>query len=259
MFQISISSEELSGLPLRAFPGEIGVIDSVGKAFDEAMRYLERQTLLGFDTETRPSFSPDQPHYGTALLQLSGPKKCFLFRINKMGVPPRLCRLLSKSEIIKVGAAILDDIRGLQKVHGFTAGGFVDLQKEVWQYGILDKSVKKMTAIILGYKISKTQQLSNWEASSLSDAQMRYAATDAWVCREMFLALMKQEKHPLPPEVMNPPQKEEKAEKKPKAETVPADKPKKRKRKNRPGSRQRRRRKMLALNRQQAEQEKNNG
>ena len=73
----------------------------------------------------------------------------------------------------------------------------MDLQKIVWEYGIKDKSVKKMTAIILGFRISKTQQLSNWEAEALSESQCKYAATDAWVCREMYLKLMKSEKNPL--------------------------------------------------------------
>lgn len=109
----------------------------------------------------------------------------------------RLCSLLASDKIIKVGAAIHDDIRGLQIHAPFKAGGFVDLQKIVWEWGIRDKAVKKMTAIVLGFRISKTQQLSNWEAERLSDSQCRYAATDAWVCRQMYLRLMKTEKNPL--------------------------------------------------------------
>ena len=105
--------------------------------------------------------------------------------------------LLADKRIIKVGAAIHDDIRGLQKLRDFQADGFVDLQKIVADYGIRDKSVKKMTAIILGFRISKTQQLSNWEADTLSESQCKYAATDAWVCREMYLKLMRSEKNPL--------------------------------------------------------------
>jgi ribonuclease D len=132
-----------------------------------------------------------------ALLQLSGPEKAYLFRVNKIGMHRRLCSILANPKIIKVGAAVHDDIRGLQKHHDFTAAGFVDLQKIVWEWGIRDKAVKKMAAIILGYRISKTQQLSNWEADVLSEPQCRYAATDAWVCREMYLKLMKSEKNPL--------------------------------------------------------------
>jgi ribonuclease D len=158
--------------------------------------------VIGFDTETRPCFGPNQPRYGVSLLQLSGPEKAYLFRVKNMGMHRRLCNILADKRIVKVGAAIHDDIRGLQKLHDFQADGFVDLQKIVAEYGIRDKSVKKMTAIILGFRISKTQQLSNWEAETLSEAQCKYAATDAWVCREMYLKLMRSEKNPLKEETI---------------------------------------------------------
>lgn len=184
-------------LGFASFPGKIHVIDSVGAEFNRAIAYLRAQKVIGFDTETRPTFSQDQPRYGVSLLQLSGPDKAFLFRINNMGMHRRLCNLMASDKIVKVGAAIHDDIRGLQRKHGFEPASFVDLQKIVWEWGIRDKSVKKMAAIILGFRVSKTQQLSNWEAEKLSESQCRYAATDAWVCREMFLKLMASEKTPL--------------------------------------------------------------
>ena len=206
MFQISISPEEISALELASFPGEIVLVDREGEELDKAVRYLKRQQVLGFDTETRPTFSPDQHSTGTALLQLSGGGKAFLFRLKKIGLPRPLAAILANPSIIKVGAATLDDVRGLQKITLFSPRGFVDLQSIVNEYGIRDKSVKKMTAIILGVKISKAQQLSNWEAERLSESQQRYAATDAWVCREMYLKLMASEKHPLTPEQLNPEQ-----------------------------------------------------
>ena len=197
MYIESVTPELLDKLEYASFPGKIFVIDSVGAEFNRAIAYLRSQKVIGFDTETRPCFGPDQPRYGVALLQLSGPEKAYLFRIKNMGMHRRLCNLLADKRIIKVGAAIHDDIRGLQKLREFEPGSFVDLQKIVWEYGIKDKSVKKMTAIILGFRISKTQQLSNWEAEALSESQCKYAATDAWVCREMYLKLMKSEKNPL--------------------------------------------------------------
>ncbi len=206
MFQISISPEEISALELASFPGEIVLVDREGEELDKAVRYLKRQQVLGFDTETRPTFSPDQHSTGTALLQLSGGGKAFLFRLKKIGLPRPLAAILANPNIIKVGAATLDDVRGLQKITPFSPRGFVDLQSIVNEYGIRDKSVKKMTAIILGVKISKAQQLSNWEADRLSEFQQRYAATDAWVCREMYLKLLASEKHPLTPEQLNPEQ-----------------------------------------------------
>ena len=197
MYIETITPAELEKLEYASFPGKIQVIDSVGADFNRAIAYLRSQKIIGFDTETRPCFTQNQPRYGVALLQLSGPEKAFLFRVNRIGMHRRLCNLLANPKILKIGAAVHDDIRGLQKLRDFKAAGFVDLQKIVWEWGIRDKAVKKMSAIILGYRISKTQQLSNWEADVLSEQQCKYAATDAWVCREMYLKLMKSEKNPL--------------------------------------------------------------
>ena len=208
MYKISISPEEIEKLEPASFPGKIKVVDSLGLEFLRAVRYLRKQKVLGFDTESRPCFSPGQPHYGVSLLQLSGQDKAYLFRIKLIGdIPKQLRAILSDESIIKVGAAVNDDVRGLEKHHDFQPKAFLDLQKMVWEYGIKDKSVKKMAAIILGIRISKTQQLSNWEAETLSDAQCAYAATDAWVCREMYMKLLASEKNPLTPEQMlpNPP------------------------------------------------------
>lgn len=200
MFNESITPEEIGQLEMAAFKGRIHVITEEGPAFDRAIRYLRREKVIGFDTETRPTFMPRQPRYDVSLLQLSGLEHAYLFRINKLGMHRRLCSLLADSNVIKVGAAVHDDIRGLQKHAQFKAGGFVDLQKEVSEWGIRDKSVKKMAGIILGIRISKSQQLSNWEAECLSDAQQLYAATDAWVCLEMYRKLLSSEKNPLPTE-----------------------------------------------------------
>lgn len=197
MFIESITPHEIEKMDYASFPGRIIVIDNVGAEFNRAIAYLRSQKIIGFDTETRPTFSPGQARYGVSLLQLSGPEKAFLFRLKNMGMHRRLCNLLADKRIIKVGAATHDDIRGLQKLRDFEPASFIDLQKIVWEWGIRDKAVKKMAAIILGIRISKTQQLSNWEAESLSDSQCKYAATDAWVCREMYLKLMRSEKNPL--------------------------------------------------------------
>jgi len=204
MFRISISPEEIGALELAAFPGEITVVDALDERFEAAIRYLKRQKVLGFDTETRPTFTPEQHSNGTALLQLSGSGKAYLFRLQKTGLPRALSAILASPRIIKVGAATTDDVRGLQKIARFVPKSFVDLQSIVWEYGIRDKSVKKMTAIILGVKISKAQQLSNWEAETLTESQQRYAATDAWVCREMYQLLLHSEKHPLTDEERYP-------------------------------------------------------
>lgn len=194
-----ISLEQIGELPLAVFPGEIVVIDEMSPAFKSAIRYLKRQKILGFDTETKPCFTPHAPHTGVALLQLSGPNKAFLFRVKSLGMCQSLCNILANPGIIKVGAATADDVRGLQRYRRFEPASFVDLQKIIHEWGVRDKSVKKMAAIVLGVKISKAQQLSNWEAEELSDSQLKYAATDAWVCREMYLKLTNTFTKPLPP------------------------------------------------------------
>mgnify|MGYP001775580136 FL=1 len=185
----SISSEELTQLDTVDFIGPIIVVSEVDEDFVEAMDYLKEQTVIGFDTETKPCFSSGSPRHHVALLQLSGADKAYIFRVNQLGMPAPLAALLSDPGILKVGAAVKEDVRGLMYYRKFTPRGFVDLQTMVAEYGIMDKSVRKMAAIILGKKVSKTQQLSNWEAPQLSGAQLKYAAIDAWVCREMYLKL----------------------------------------------------------------------
>ncbi|MBQ9462970.1 MAG: 3'-5' exonuclease domain-containing protein 2 [Bacteroidales bacterium] len=206
MFKISVDAAEIEKLPVGTFPGEIKIIDKPGLEYEKAIFYLRRQKIIGFDTESRPVFSPGQHNHGVALLQLSGPRNAYLFRIQLLGMKRSLCSVLSNKNIIKVGAAVMDDLRGLQRLRSFSPAGFVDLQKIAWEWGIRDKSVKKLAANILECRISKAQQLSNWEAEILSPSQCKYAATDAWVCREMYLKLLECEKHPLSPEEMLPPQ-----------------------------------------------------
>ena len=206
MFKISILPEEIEKMPLGAFPGKIHVIDKTGIEFVKAVAYLRTQKVIGFDTETRPVFSPGQRHNHVALLQLSGAGQAYLFRVDRLGMRKLICGILSNPRIVKVGAAVHDDVRGLQYYQHFDAKAFVDLQKIAYEWGIRDKSVKKLAANILGVRISKSQQLSNWEAEQLTAPQQMYAATDAWICREMYLKLLKCEKHPLTPEELNPPQ-----------------------------------------------------
>jgi len=241
MFKLTVAAEEIEKLPMGSFPGEIHVISRPGIDYLKAIAYLKSQTVIGFDTETRPVFSPDAPHNKVALLQLSGPDHAYLFRINKMGLRRRICSILANPCILKVGAASHDDVRGLQRHVPFHEKGFVDLQKIAWEWGIRDKSVKKLAANIMGIRISKTQQLSNWEADELSESQRKYAATDAWVCREMYMILHDSDKNPLseedrvPPEQRKKPEEERRAERAAKqAAALAADapvKPKKRHRK----------------------------
>ncbi len=187
MFLKSITKEQINLLPVKTYEGPIHLIDNpedVAKATD----YLKHQKVLGFDTETKPAFKKGQKH-DVALLQLVAENDAFLFRLNKVGIPKELQAILARKEIIKVGAAIKDDLKALNRHECMPPAGFVDLQNLVRTYGIESVSLQKMTAIVLNFKISKRQQVSNWEASQLTNAQLRYAATDGWVGLKIFTTL----------------------------------------------------------------------
>ena len=186
-FVASISNDEASLLPVARFEGTTIVIDREEQVA-EACDYLRQCRLLGFDTETRPSFTPKVTNK-VSLLQLFGGSRCYLFRLNRIGLPSAVAKLLADESIVKVGVAVRNDITGLAQLRHFTARGFVDLQNEVGRYGIENKSLRKVADIVLGHKISKAQRLSNWEANTLTLQQIVYAATDAWACIEIFNVL----------------------------------------------------------------------
>lgn len=188
-FCSTLSNEQLNRLPIKAFEGEIVVVDSLYKV-DSAVRYLSQFREIGFDTETRPSFRKGKMN-GVALLQLSTKEKAFLFRTCRIGLPQKVADFLADKKIKKIGVAIRDDIKGLQKHCNFTPGGFVELQDFVKQFGIEAAGLKKLNGIVLGYRISKAQQLSNWESDSLSQKQKTYGATDAWSGLLIYNELLK--------------------------------------------------------------------
>lgn len=190
MFKELISPEEIEPMELISFPGKINVIEDKGPEFRHAVEYLNTLRMIGFDTETRPVFTPHTPRNKTALLQLSGEDESFLFRLNKMGLPKEVAAILADNTITKIGAAVGDDIRGLCEHRRFAAARFIDLQNLAFLHGIREKSVRKMAAIIFGRKVSKAQQCSNWEAEPLSYPQQLYAATDAWICLEMYKEIL---------------------------------------------------------------------
>ncbi len=187
MFQSSIDKEELKKLPLHAFPGTIHVIDSK-QGLRKYLPVLKQEKVLGFDTETRPSFKKGRINQ-ISLVQFATRFHAFLFRTNALKLPDELIELFEDDSIIKVGAALHDDLIDLRKVRDFKAGGFLDLQKYVEAFGIENKGVAKLAGIVLGFRISKNQQLSNWDTETLSHAQKEYAATDAWVCLRIYMEL----------------------------------------------------------------------
>ena len=186
-FQPTISNDQTAALPAVLFDGPIVVVVDE-KRIEAACRELASSPVLGFDTETRPSFKAGVT-YRVALLQLSTPRRCYLFRLNCMRFDKPIVKLLENKNILKIGADVAGDIRSLHALRRFRPGGFVDLQQLAPEWGIEEKSLRKLSAIVLGKRVSKAQRLSNWEAAQLTEKQMRYAATDAWICPEIYRTL----------------------------------------------------------------------
>lgn len=182
--KISIPKEQLSTLARVTFQGNIYVIDKIQEV-DKAINKLQKHKILGFDTETRPSFRKGVIH-SVALMQISTESDCYLFRINKIGMPDALKAFLEDSSVTKVGLSLKDDFGMIHKVSAANMSGFVDLQKIVPEYGIADASLQKIYAILFDGRISKGQRLTNWEADNLTEAQKEYAAIDAWACLKIY-------------------------------------------------------------------------
>jgi len=179
-----ITKEELAELPSMAFNGEIHCIDKLTD-IAPAVNYLKQYDVLGFDSETKPSFKKGMSN-NVCLLQLSTQEHAFLFRLHEIGLQPQVAALLSSSEIRKIGVGVYDDILGLKKLHDFKQANFFELQTFVKSLGIENISLKKLCGIVLGGKISKKQQVSNWEKEELSEGQKKYAATDAWAALRIY-------------------------------------------------------------------------
>ena len=195
-FQKNITKEELATYELSWFKGEIVLVDNL-RIFHEVFPRLLGAYLLGFDTETKPTFKKGRKN-SVSLLQLSTANLACLFRINMIGFPDELIKILSDSTVIKAGVAVHDDIKFLKGVKKFTPEGFIDLQGFVKDYGIESSGLKKLAAIVLGFRISKRQQVTDWESEQLSEAQQIYAATDAWVCHQIYRRLVNGHDAPLP-------------------------------------------------------------
>lgn len=165
-------------MPLVQFDGEVIVVDEPAKVAD-AVEYLSRQSVLGVDTEARPSFTKGV-HYPTALVQIATEERCYLFRLTHVGMPQELTAIFSNNGICKVGLAFRDDLNGLRRRRNFSPANCIDVQSIMWKYGILELGLQKAFGIIYGQRISKSQQLTNWENNHLTPEQARYASTDAW-------------------------------------------------------------------------------
>lgn len=188
-----VDKSEVAAMPKVEFPGRVFVIYTMADA-EKAVAYLKDQTVIGVDTETRPSFKKGKT-YKVSLMQLATEDTCFLFRLNHIGMPDCLQELL-KGDTLKIGLSLKDDfqvIRRREDVHA-EEGNWIELQDYVGKFGIEDRSLQKIFANLFGQKISKSQRLSNWEAETLSESQIRYAATDAWACVKIYQCLKEMER-----------------------------------------------------------------
>ena len=189
----TISKAEIAQLPKVLFEGRIFVVYTEADT-EKAVEYLKTQQIVGVDTETRPSFKRGMTHK-VALLQIATTDTCFLFRLNRIGMPESLQNFLM-SDVLKIGLSLKDDfmmLRHRKDVHA-EEGNWIELQDYVGRFGIEDRSLQKIYANLFGQKISKSQRLTNWEAETLTEAQMKYAATDAWACVEIYNCLAEMER-----------------------------------------------------------------
>ena len=186
---IKITKEEINQLPLKAYEGPVTIVDTDTK-LNKALAALRKENVLGFDTESRPSFKKGQ-NYPASLIQLGGQKEVWLFQIHKFKEMESLWKILANRRIIKAGVAIQDDIKKLQDLLDFKPGGFVEIADLTQQAGILNTGLRSLAGLLLNFRISKRAQVSNWARSQLTEAQVQYAATDAWVSRELYCHMQK--------------------------------------------------------------------
>ena len=188
MYVVSIDKQTINEMPRVTFPGHIHIIADDSQV-QRAVTALRSSHIVGFDTETRPSFRRGEQH-NIALLQISTLSDAYLFRLNKTGVTAPLRDYLEDGDIVKVGLSTCDDFHQLAKVCDCHPAGFVELQQLVKQYQIAAMSLQKIYAILFQQKISKGQQLTNWEAPQLTPSQQQYAAIDAWACLRIYNHLL---------------------------------------------------------------------
>lgn len=203
---LTISKEQLSGLPTAQFNGEIRLIEDE-KEIDDAVKKLREAGIIGFDTETRPSFRKGMTNQ-VSLIQLSTMSTCYLFRINHVGLSQQIIDLLEDSSVLKIGLSVHDDFHNLNKITTIYPAGFIELQNYVKEYMIADNSLSRIYALIFGKRISKGQRLTNWEAEHLTPSQQMYAALDALACIQIYDCLSNGKFDPLKSEYLTFPETE---------------------------------------------------
>ena len=181
----SITKSEINELPLIAWDGNVRILVNI-EQMEEAVEILKGELILGFDTETRPSFKKGEC-YPPALIQIANEDCVYLFRICKTSTFESLLPILESEKIIKAGVGISDDVKRLNKLVQFSANGFIEISELTKKIGYKNRGLRALTGLLIGGRISKAAQVSNWAKQELDSKQIRYAATDAWVSREIYL------------------------------------------------------------------------
>jgi len=182
-----ISKEAINELPLAKWEGPVRVVRAPEEV-EAAVVCLQQSDLLGFDTETRPAFRKGQK-FAPSLLQLASAEEVVLFQLHRTGLPTPLREILGRASIVKAGVAIAFDLKSLQELQPFEAAGFADLAHLARHQGIRNHGLRGLAAMVCGIRISKTARTTNWANPDLTPQQIQYAATDAWIGREIFLRL----------------------------------------------------------------------
>jgi ribonuclease D len=185
-FDRRMSKDEINDCPIKRWTGKTTVVRN-RKELAVAVHRLAGQTLLGFDTETRPAYRKGES-YLPSLLQLAGDDEVFIFQLKHLGLAGPLRKILADAAIIKAGVSLDYDISELNKLARFKAAGFADLGKLAKKAGVKNHGLRGLAAVYLGFRIAKGVQTSNWARDVLTRQQIQYAATDAWVGRELYLA-----------------------------------------------------------------------
>ena len=184
----SISKKEINALPLKHYAGPIHMIDSDAKMM-AAARSLGREKVLGFDTETRPAFKKGES-YPPSLIQLASADAVYIFQIRRINSHKPLAGILADRNVLKTGIGVAEDIKKLNDILPFEPSGFIGLAGMAAKAGIKNAGLRGLAALLFGFRISKQTQCSRWDAPALTRAQIVYAATDAWICREIYFALL---------------------------------------------------------------------
>jgi len=180
-----VSRDEVNELPVRRYEGPVVLVETA-PMLEAAMADLRAERVAGFDTETRPAFKIGES-YPPALAQLATARAVYLFQVQQLDFEPELAELMGSQRLVKAGVSVKDDLRQLQKVAAFEAKSVIDLGDVVKRHGLKQSGVRNLAGLFLGYRVPKGAKTTNWAAARLSAQQITYAATDAWVCRELYL------------------------------------------------------------------------